>query len=61
MNPEITLRPHQLNAIAHILYGDNVLLAHEVGAGKTFEMVAAAMRASALACAGNLSLQYPIT
>ena len=43
MNPEITLRPHQVNAIAHILYGGNTLLAHEVGAGKTFEMVAAAM------------------
>ena len=43
MNPEITLRPHQINAIAHILYGGNTLLAHEVGAGKTYEMVAAAM------------------
>ena len=43
MNPEITLRPHQVNAIAHILYGGNTLLAHEVGAGKTYEMVAAAM------------------
>lgn len=43
MNPEITLRPHQVNAIAHILYGWNTLLAHEVGAGKTYEMVAAAM------------------
>ena len=43
MNPEITLRPHQINAIAHIMYGGNTLLAHEVGAGKTFEMVAAAM------------------
>ena len=43
MNPEITLRPHQVNAIAHIMYGGNTLLAHEVGAGKTFEMVAAAM------------------
>ena len=48
MNPEITLRPHQVNAIAHILYGDNVLLAHEVGAGKTFEMVAAAMESKRL-------------
>ena len=43
MNPEITLRKHQIDAIAHILYGGNTLLAHEVGAGKTFEMVAAAM------------------
>ena len=43
MNPEITLRPHQIDAIAHIMYGGNTLLAHEVGAGKTFEMVAAAM------------------
>lgn len=43
MNPEIVLRPHQVNAIAHIMYGGNTLLAHEVGAGKTFEMVAAAM------------------
>lgn len=43
MNPEITLRPHQVNAIARIIYGGNTLLAHEVGAGKTYEMVAAAM------------------
>ena len=43
MNPEISLRPHQINAIAHIIYGGNTLLAHEVGAGKTYEMVAAAM------------------
>lgn len=43
MNPEISLRPHQVNAIAHVLYGGNTLLAHEVGAGKTYEMVAAAM------------------
>ena len=43
MNPEITLRKHQIDAIAHIMYGGNTLLAHEVGAGKTFEMVAAAM------------------
>ena len=48
INPEISLRPHQINAIAHILYGDNVLLAHEVGAGKTFEMVAAAMESKRL-------------
>lgn len=40
MNPEIALRPHQVGAIAHVLYGGNTLLAHEVGAGKTFEMVA---------------------
>ena len=43
MNPEISLRPHQINAIAHVLYGGNTLLAHEVGAGKTYEMGAAAM------------------
>ncbi|MBQ9298822.1 MAG: DEAD/DEAH box helicase family protein [Clostridia bacterium] len=48
MNPEIKLRPHQLNAVAHILYGNNVLLAHEVGAGKTYEMVAAAMESKRL-------------
>ena len=48
MNPEISLRPHQVNAIAHILYGGNTLLAHEVGAGKTFEMVAAAMESKRL-------------
>ena len=48
MNPSITLRDHQLGAIAHILYGGNTLLAHEVGAGKTFEMVAAAMEAKRL-------------
>ena len=45
MNPEITLKPHQKNAVAHQLYGDNTLLAHCVGAGKTFEMAAAAMEA----------------
>ena len=48
MNPEIHLREHQLNAVAHILYGGNTLLAHEVGAGKTFEMVAAAMESKRL-------------
>ena len=48
INPEITLREHQLNAIAHVLYGGNTLLAHEVGAGKTFEMVAAAMESKRL-------------
>ena len=48
MNPEITLREHQKNAIAHVLYGGNTLLAHEVGAGKTFEMVASAMESKRL-------------
>mgnify|MGYP001756187704 FL=1 len=48
INPEITLRPHQMNAIAHILYGGNTLLAHVVGAGKTFEMVAAAQESKRL-------------
>ncbi len=48
INPEITLRPHQVNAIAHIMYGGNTLLAHVVGAGKTFEMVAAAMESKRL-------------
>ena len=48
MNPEIKLRKHQLNAVAHVLYGKNVLLAHEVGAGKTYEMVAAAMESKRL-------------
>jgi len=48
INPEITLRPHQANAIAHILYGGNTLLAHVVGAGKTFEMVAAAQESKRL-------------
>ena len=48
MNPEIVLRPHQINAIAHVMYGGNTLLAHEVGAGKTFEMVAAAMESKRL-------------
>lgn len=48
INPEITLRPHQVNAIARVLYGGNTLLAHEVGAGKTFEMVASAMESKRL-------------
>ena len=48
MNPSITLREHQLNAIAHVMYGGNTLLAHEVGAGKTFEMVAASMESKRL-------------
>lgn len=55
MNPEITLRPHQRNAIAHILYGHNTLLAHVVGSGKTYEMVAAAMEKKRLGlCAKTL-------
>ena len=48
INPEIQLQPHQVNAIAHVLYGGNTLLAHEVGAGKTFEMIAAAMESKRL-------------
>ena len=48
MNPEIELKPHQKNAVAHQLYGKNTLLAHCVGAGKTFEMVAAAMESKRL-------------
>jgi N12 class adenine-specific DNA methylase len=48
INPEITLKPHQVNAVAHILYGGNTLLAHVVGAGKTYEMVAAAMESKRL-------------
>lgn len=48
MNPEITLRPHQLNAIAHAIYGNNTLFAHEVGAGKSFEMIASAMESKRL-------------
>ena len=48
MNPEITLREHQRNAIAHVLYGGNTLLAHEVGAGKSFEMAASAMESKRL-------------
>jgi len=51
MNPEISLKPHQKNAVAHVLYGDNTLLAHCVGAGKTFEMVAAAMESKRLGLA----------
>ena len=55
MNPEISLRSHQVNAIAHVLYGGNTLLAHEVGAGKTYEMVAAAMEMKRLGlCAKSL-------
>ncbi len=51
MNPEITLKPHQKNAVAHQLYGRNTLLAHCVGAGKTFEMAAAAMEAKRIGLA----------
>lgn len=59
MNPEITLRPHQRNAIAHILYGHNTLLAHVVGAGKTYEMVAAAMEKKRLGLCGKTLICVP--
>ena len=59
MNPEIKLRTHQVNAIAHILYGNNVLLAHEVGAGKTFEMVAAAMESKRLGLCNKPMIAVP--
>lgn len=59
MNPEIKLRPHQLNAVAHILYGKNVLLAHEVGAGKTYEMVAAAMESKRLGLCNKSLIVVP--
>jgi N12 class adenine-specific DNA methylase len=59
ISPEITLRPHQLNAIAHILYGGNTLLAHEVGAGKTFEMVGAAMEAKRLGLCNKSMFTVP--
>ena len=59
MNPEIKLRSHQLNAVAHILYGNNVLLAHEVGAGKTFEMVAAAMESKRLGLCNKPMIAVP--
>ena len=59
MNPEITLKPHQLNAVAHILYGNNVLLAHEVGAGKTFEMVAGAMESKRLGLCNKPMIVVP--
>ena len=59
MNPEITLRPHQLNAIAHVLYGNNVLLAHEVGAGKTYEMVASAMEKKRLGLCSKTLIVVP--
>ena len=59
MNPEITLRPHQRDAIAHILYGGNTLLAHEVGAGKTFEMVAACMESKRLGLSNKALFAVP--
>ena len=59
MNPEITLRSHQRNAIAHVLYGNNVLLAHEVGAGKTFEMVASAMEKKRLGLCNKTLIVVP--
>ena len=59
MNPEIALRPHQRNAIAHVLYGNNVLLAHEVGAGKTFEMVASAMEKKRLGLCNKTLIVVP--
>lgn len=59
MNPEIQLRPHQRNAIAHILYGHNTLLAHVVGAGKTYEMVAAAMEKKRLGLCSKTMVTVP--
>ena len=59
MNPEIKLRPHQLNAVAHVLYGKNVLLAHEVGAGKTYEMVASAMESKRLGLCNKSLIVVP--
>lgn len=59
MSPEITLRPHQKNAIAHILYGGNTLLAHVVGAGKTYEMVAAAMEKKRLGLCSKTLICVP--
>ena len=59
MNPEIELRPHQRNAIAHILYGGNTLLAHQVGAGKTFEMAAAIMESKRLGLCNKAVLIVP--
>ena len=59
MSPEITLREHQRNAIAHILYGGNTLLAHEVGSGKTFEMVAAAMESKRLGLCSKSLIAVP--
>lgn len=59
MNPEIKLRKHQVDAIAHILYGDNTLLAHEVGAGKSFEMIAGAMESKRLGLCNKPLLSVP--
>ena len=59
MNPEITLRPHQRNAVAHILYGNNTLLGHVVGAGKSFEMVAAAMEKKRLGLCSKTLICVP--
>ena len=59
INPEITLRPHQVNAIAHILYGGNTLLAHVVGAGKTFEIVAAAQESKRLGLCNKSLIAVP--
>ena len=59
MSPEISLREHQKNAIAHILYGGNTLLAHEVGSGKTFEMVAAAMESKRLGLCSKSMIVVP--
>jgi len=59
MNPEIELRKHQIDAIAHILYGGNTLLAHEVGAGKTYEMVAAAMESKRLGLCNKSLIVVP--
>ena len=61
MNPEITLRPHQKNAIARALYGGNTLLAHCVGAGKTFELVAIAQESKRLGLCINPWWWCPIT
>ena len=59
ISPEITLRPHQVNAIAHVLYGGNTLLAHKVGAGKTFEMVAAAQESKRLGLCNKAMFVVP--
>lgn len=59
ISPDITLRQHQLNAVAHIIYGGNTLLAHEVGAGNTFEMVAAAMESKRLGLCQKSLLAVP--
>ena len=59
INPGIKLRPHQLGAIAHVLYGGNTLLAHEVGAGKTFEMIASAMESKYLGLCSKAIMVVP--